>query len=176
MPNATTEMSRIVPGRSPSVPLIAGAAASLLSTLALFLCGRPDGHAGAAPTNATSQWVWGRRALAKSSLSLRYTLVGYAVHHAMSTLWAAAHRRMHPLRARSVPLGRTLAEAAGTAAMAFAVDYTVTPRRLRPGFEHHLSAGSMLMVYAAFALGLAAAFRVMDEQQHRARRGGGFAP
>ncbi len=163
------------PDRGLSAPLVAGAAASLLSTLALFVCGRIDGHGAAAPTNATSQWVWGRRALLRTSWSLRYTLVGYAVHHAMSTLWAAAHRRMHPPGARTVSLRRAIAEAAGTAALAFTVDYTVTPRRLRPGFEHHLSARSMLAVYAAFALGLAAAFRVMDELQ-RAGRDGSCAP
>jgi hypothetical protein len=41
-------------------------------------------------------------------------------------------------------------------AIACAVDYTSTPKRLTPGFEHHLSKGSMGLVYACFALGLAA--------------------
>ena len=153
--------------RSLPSTLLVGAAASVLSSLVLFVAGRLDGCSAAAPTNATSQWLWGRRALTKTSLTLRYTLVGYGVHHAMSTLWAAAHRRMH--RRRRVPLNWPVAltEATGTAALAFVVDYTVTPRRLRPGFEHHLSAVSMLSVYAAFTLGLAAATLALDESGGR---------
>jgi hypothetical protein len=39
------------------------------------------------------------------------------------------------------------------------VDYELTPKRLRPGFEVQPSKPAMLAAYAAFALGLAVAAR-----------------
>ena len=159
-----------------TLPLLAGAAASALSSVALVVCGHLDGRSAAAPTNATAQWLWGRRALLKTAVSARYTVVGYLVHHAMSTLWAVIHCRMHPRRATPRPLVRTLTEAAGTAALAYVVDYTVTPQRLRPGFEHHLSGRSMLAVYAAFALGLAVAMRAMEAREGARGEASGRTP
>ena len=49
-----------------------------------------------------------------------------------------------------------LAPAAVITTTAYAVDFHFTPQRLTPGFEHRLSKRSLLTVYAAFALGLAA--------------------
>jgi hypothetical protein len=50
-----------------------------------------------------------------------------------------------------------LAAGLGTAAVACTVDYTVTPRRLTPGFELRLSRPAMAAGFVAFGLGLAAA-------------------
>jgi hypothetical protein len=41
-------------------------------------------------------------------------------------------------------------------ALAAFVDYRLTPKRLTPGFEAHLSRSSMLGVFAAIGVGLAA--------------------
>jgi hypothetical protein len=46
-------------------------------------------------------------------------------------------------------------QAAATAAAAV-VDLALTPQRSTPGFERRLSARSLVMVYGAFALGVAA--------------------
>lgn len=48
-----------------------------------------------------------------------------------------------------------IAGAAAAAAVAYFVNYRLTPERLTPGFEHRLSRKSMTAVYACFALGLA---------------------
>jgi hypothetical protein len=48
-----------------------------------------------------------------------------------------------------------LGQAAAVSALAFFVDYQLTPERLQPGFDKRLSRPSMAMVYAAFGLGLA---------------------
>ena len=54
---------------------------------------------------------------------------------------------------------RTLPEALvgglATSAAAAATDYTLVPKRLTPGFEHRLSRGSMVGVFAAIAGGIA---------------------
>ena len=47
--------------------------------------------------------------------------------------------------------------AASVAALAAAVDYTITPKRFTPGWELVLSKGAMAVVYAAMAAGFAGA-------------------
>lgn len=125
--------------------------ASVLSTLAVTLFSRHRTGAAAAGTNATSQWFWYPRARHVERPSLRYTLAGYAVHHASSLWWAGAFELLAPQRARRT--GRA-ARAAGVAALAYVVDYHVVPRRLSPGFEHRIGAAGICAAYAAFALGL----------------------
>ena len=135
--------------------LVAGALASVSSTLALALAGRREAGSYAAPTNATSHWVWDREALRVYRPTVRHTVLGYLIHHATSTFWAVLYAWAHGNRphARSVPAA--LAGAGVAAATACAVDYTITPKRLTPGFEEHLSKPAMTWVYAAFGIGLA---------------------
>jgi len=58
-------------------------------------------------------------------------------------------------RRRCTPtVARLAAESAATSALALAVDYTITPNRLTPGYELRLSKRSIAAVYAAFAGGL----------------------
>jgi hypothetical protein len=45
----------------------------------------------------------------------------------------------------------------GTAAVACAIDYTLTPKRLTPGFELRLSRPALAVGFVAFGLGMAAA-------------------
>jgi hypothetical protein len=83
---------------------------------------------------------------------MRHTLTGYAVHHVCSYGWAVLHERW---RAGDERPQANIAKAAATAALASFVDYQLTPKRLRPGFETQLSKPSLLAVYTAFAVGLA---------------------
>jgi hypothetical protein len=138
------------------IGLASGALASLASTAALMLCGRRETGSYSAATNATSHWVWDRSAFAIYRPTLRHTALGYAIHHAMSTFWALLYARFFGARPSARSLPATLAAAGIASAAACAVDYTVTPKRLTPGFEHHLSRPAMAIVYATFALGLAA--------------------
>lgn len=136
--------------------LIAGTFASVASTVMLAWRGQSDVGSLSAPTNATSHWLWDREALSAKSPSWRHTAVGYAIHHGSSTFWALlyawlwVHRRPKPDSA-----SKSLASAGLATAAAFVIDYAATPKRLTPGFEHHLSKRSMAAVYATFAIGLA---------------------
>src|SRR5688500_12968523 len=136
--------------------LISGGVASVTSTIALSLLGKAELGKSAAPVNGPSQWIWGRHAPYQDRFSLRYTIVGYAVHHAASVFWAIWYEklRQHFAPAKNVPA--VLAPAVATAAAAYAVDFHFTPDRLTPGFENRLSQRALLMVYGSFALGLAA--------------------
>jgi hypothetical protein len=81
--------------------------------------------------------------------------VGYAIHHSSSIGWATLHEKHFagPLRGKS--FGYRLAAALVTASVACFVDFQLTPARLEPGFNKQLARPSLLLVYSAFALGLA---------------------
>jgi hypothetical protein len=136
--------------------LIAGAGASVLSTAVLMLAGRRETGSFVAPTNATSHWVWGRESLVADRASFRHTAVGYVTHHLAATFWAILYAWLYGNRPKAQSVPAALAGATAAAAVSCAVDYTVTPERLRPGFEHRLSRAAMTAMYGAFALGLAA--------------------
>jgi hypothetical protein len=134
---------------------VSGTFASVLSTAVLALMGKVSkGHAFA-PTNSTSHWLWGDEAYDAYEPSLRHTAVGYATHHASAVFWASIYERWldRPGRRSTAEIVR---DAAAMSAIAAFIDYRLTPRRLRPGFEQHLSTSAMVGVYAAFAAGLAA--------------------
>ncbi|WP_144641238.1 hypothetical protein [Bordetella genomosp. 13] len=146
--------------------LISGAAASVLSTLVLMRQGRTQAGSWAAPTNATSHWIWGDPALRADEVSWRHTFNGYAIHHAAAFFWATLHARSTATLSPRRDAAAIAAAGMATAAVACVADYTLTPRRLTPGFEHRLSTGAMAMAYGAFGLGIALASLAW-----RARRG-----
>ncbi|MES2898347.1 MAG: hypothetical protein V4723_01400 [Pseudomonadota bacterium] len=146
MPNWKTAMER---------GLVAGTSASLLSTAALAALGKGEAGSAFAPTNAISHWLWGDKAARHDTPSLKYTLVGYAIHHASATFWAVLFERALGRQLDRKEPARTLAGAAAASAVACFADYQLTPRRLHPGYEQRLSKPSLALVYAAFGLGLA---------------------
>ncbi len=135
---------------------IAGSVASIASATALALAGQREVGAAAAPTNATSQWIWGDRALHQDRPSLRHTATGYLIHHGASMFWGVLHARAWNGRQQRMQPGPALAGAAAASAIACFVDFKLTPHRLTPGYEHRLSRGALGVVYGCFALGLAA--------------------
>ncbi|HET9864847.1 MAG TPA: hypothetical protein VFP37_15495 [Steroidobacteraceae bacterium] len=139
--------------------LVSGASASLLSTAALALCGHLENRRPAGPVNGPSQWIYGRWAASVRTPSLRHTLTGFLIHHAMATGWALLHERAFGADKSAQTFPGRLGRAAVTTAVANFVDYQLTPKRLQPGFEKQLSRRSMFAVYAAFAVGLALVVR-----------------
>jgi len=135
--------------------LFTGSVAAVLSSAALLCGGRFERGRALATHNGPSQWVYGRAAAFRRSVTLRYTLVGYLVHHASSCLWAAAHHGVLGANARKRRFMQHLGTAAAVAALANVVDYQVVPKRLQPGFDKHVSRTSLFAAYAAFGLGLA---------------------
>ncbi|MDB5964874.1 MAG: hypothetical protein JWQ72_1374 [Polaromonas sp.] len=134
--------------------LVGGALGSALSTLALMAAGHRESGSLYAPTNATSHWVWGDEALRQDGLSVKYTLTGYAIHHASAALWAAIYSAAYGQREGARSPGKAIPGTLATAALACLIDYRLTPRRLTPGFEHRLSREAMLLSYLMFAAGL----------------------
>lgn len=145
--------------------VLSGAVASVVSSLALARRGQVENDAPLGPTNAISHWVWGDEAARHDEASVRHTLLGYLIHHASATFWAAFYERFFGRAARRNP-AQALLGGAAVAATACFVDYKLTPHRLQPGYEMRLSRRSLFLVYGAFALGLAAS----DLARQAARR------
>jgi hypothetical protein len=133
---------------------LSGTLASVASTLALLVAGRLGPQHPLAPVNAISHWLWGDRALHEDGPSLRHTAAGYLIHHVASLFWSTLHALAWD--GGPQPPARAIAAATATSAVACFVDFQLTPRRLKPGFEERLSRPALAGVYACFAIGLAA--------------------
>ena len=84
-------------------------------------------------------------------------------------MWALFYERW--LEQKESPSNaEIILDAAAMTAIAAIVDYGFTPRRLRPGFEHHLSPGGLLAVFAAFGAGLAAGGLMNRQHERRLQR------
>jgi uncharacterized membrane protein len=134
---------------------VSGTWAAIASGIALVLCARLERRRPLAPFNGPSQWIWGESEARRTRADWRHTALGYGIHHASAIMWGTLHEKMYaatPPRRPSVEVAR----AGATTLLAAFVDYALTPRRLQPGFDKHLSIPSIAGVYAAFGLGLAA--------------------
>ena len=133
-----------------------GSAASIASTIALAFCGKKELNDPLTPINGPSQWILGRRAPYQDGFRFPHTIIGYAIHHTMSVMWAIVFERWLEERQRDRQFD-ALTAGVVVSAIACAVDYQCTPERFTPGFEKRLSRKALFLVYAAFAAGLAAA-------------------
>lgn len=135
--------------------ILSGTAASLASAAALMVGSRIRDGSWAGGLNGPSQWLWGESEAYTRRATLRHTATGYAIHHSTSIFWALLYEAIFGGSRRKKPALQHCTEAIASAATAYVVDYHLTPRRLRPGFEKHVSPTGMVAVYAAFAAGLA---------------------
>jgi hypothetical protein len=135
--------------------LVTGTVASVVSTAALALLAKGEGKGALQPTNATSHWLHGEEAGRRRAPDAAHTAVGYATHHASALFWALPFQAWLAARPRRRP-AELLRDACAMSAIAAAVDYGATPKRLTPGWELVLSKRSIAATYGAMALGLAA--------------------
>lgn len=135
--------------------LVSGTLAGIFSAVVLAVTGKRDAGSAAAAVNAESHWLWGDESLREDRPTLRHTLTGIVTHQLSTVFWATLYALVRGKRTavRSVP--EALLGGIATSAAAAAIDYTLVPKRLTPGFEHRLSTGSMVGVFAAIAGGIA---------------------
>jgi hypothetical protein len=135
--------------------LVTGTVASIVSTAALALLARGEGKSAFQPTNATSHWLHGDSAASHREPDTAHTFIGYATHHASALFWAVPFEAWLAARPPRTAAG-LLRDACAMTAIAAAIDYGVTPKRLTPGWELVLSKRSIAATFGAMALGLAA--------------------
>lgn len=151
--------------RVASAAVVSGSAASLASAATLMACSAMHEGSAAGGLNGPSQWLWGEAEAYTREATLRHTVAGYAIHHSTSIFWAVLHEMVFHRGRHRKPAIQHCTEAAVSAATAYVVDYYLTPPRLRPGFEKHISPKGMVAVYAAFAAGLAVAAIARDSRR-----------
>ena len=151
--------------------LVTGTAASVFSAAALAALARNEGKGAAQPLNATSHWLHGDEAASVQRADAAHTAVGGATHHASALFWAVPFEAWQQYQPAPTT-GALLRDAAAMSAIAAAVDYGLTPKRLTPGWELVLSKRSLAATYAALALGLVAgsllARRVLSRDEDHA--------
>lgn len=139
-------------GRLLKADLLSGA----LSAAMLAWRGRTDAGSAAAPINAISHWLWPRVALRQDAASARFTATGLGVHFGAALLWCGLYEKLRSRRGAATP-ARAVGDAITVSTVAAVVDLACVPDRLTPGFEHRVSPRSLVLVYGAFAAGLALA-------------------
>lgn len=144
---------------------VAGTLAGLLSAAVLLAAGRRETGSAVAAVNAESHWLWGDESLRENRPTLRHTLAGFVTHQLSTIFWATLHAWLRGGRKPAMTVPEALAGGLATSAAAAAIDYTLVPRRLRPGFEHRLSTASMVGVFAAIAAGIALGSLLLRERQ-----------
>lgn len=135
--------------------LWSGALASLISSAVLSLAAQREKRSPLAPTNASSRWIWGDRAARRHDASLRYTGLGYAIHHVSASFRALVYEKCLEQRVRHAGAPTVLAAGMAVGVMACIGDYVIAPYRFKPGFEQHLSMPSLALSYGGFGLALA---------------------
>ncbi|KQW43280.1 MULTISPECIES: hypothetical protein [unclassified Roseateles] len=137
--------------------LVSDLLSSSLSAAVLAWRGRAETGSAAAPLNAVSHWLWPRKALQQNDVSARYTLTGTGVHFGAALLWSGLYESLRKRREeRGTATATTaVADAVVVSSVAAVVDLACVPDRLTPGFEKRISNRSLVMVYTAFAAGLA---------------------
>lgn len=145
--------------------LLSGSVASVLSTAALAVQGKIEAGDPVAPTNAISHWIWGDDASSEKGFQTKYTIPGYVIHHASAVFWAVLLERYYGHILDKSDAAHTVKVTGIAAAFACFTDYKLTPHRLQPGFETHLSKPSLFIVYASFALGLALGARAVRNKR-----------
>ncbi len=133
-----------------------GSVGAAVSTFALAAVALIEDKDAAQPLNATSHWLNGDRAARRRQTDLRHTGVGLGTHTAATVFWALCYETWLIDRPPN-DASDVIVRAASVAALAAAVDYTITPKRFTPGWELVLSKGAMAVVYAAMAAGFAVA-------------------
>lgn len=146
--------------QAPFAGWMAGALAGLASTVVLAWRGRAENGSAIGTINAPSHWIWGEAALKENRPSWRHTGLGSLIHHGSAVMWGVLYSRFVRRRQPAPSPLHEMRDAAAATAVAAVVDLVLTPQRLTPGFERKLSVRGTVLVYSAFAIGLALGSRL----------------
>lgn len=147
--------------------LVSGTLAGLFSAAVLLITGKRETGSAAAAVNAESHWLWGDESLREDLPTLRHTLTGIVTHQLSTVFWATLYALVRGERKAVKTVPEALIGGIATSAAAAAIDYTLMPQRLTPGFEHRLSRGSMAGVFAAIAGGIALGALLLRDPDER---------
>ena len=145
--------------------VISGLAGGILSEVASALHGRAERGRSDLPMHAVSHIAWGDEPESHKGRHTHNYVIGTALHHGASIFWATFFEALFG-RVAERSTGSALVGGATIAAAAYVTDYHVVSDRFKPGFDAHLSNRALFSIYAALAIGLAAATRLRGLYRH----------
>ncbi|HYC49196.1 MAG TPA: hypothetical protein VED01_27275 [Burkholderiales bacterium] len=146
--------------------LASGLAGGLLSHLVSSVRSRAEHGRGGLPMHAVSHIAWNDDPKSHRGVHAHNWAIGTALHHGASVFWAAFFEAFYGRDAER-STASALVGGATVAAAAYVTDYHLVSDRFKPGFEAHLSNRSLVAIYAALAIGLAAGARLRGLYRHQ---------
>lgn len=146
--------------------LISGAAGGLASHIAAATASRAERGRSDLAMHAVSHIAWNDDPESHTGRHAHNWAIGAGLHHGASVFWATFFEAFFGKRAERSTSAALVGGATITAA-AYVTDYHVVSDRFKPGFEAHLSDRSLLLIYAALAVGLAAGARLRGLYRHQ---------
>lgn len=134
--------------------LVKSQVAGLATTGAVAFCGLFEDGDAISPVNDISHIVWGDKAFDEGELSLKYTATGVLLNQSAIGVWALLHQIWFGRAQKRGDVEKSLLGGVFVAILAYIVDYHLVPKRLKPGFERHLTPRSLIFIYAILALAL----------------------
>ncbi len=134
--------------------LLKSQVAGFATTGAVALCGQFEDEDAVSPVNDISHILWGDKAFEQNELSLKYTGAAILLNQSAIGAWALLHQLFWGRALRRGQVEKSLMGGILVAGLAYLVDYHLMPKRLKPGFEQHLTPRSLLVIYATLALAL----------------------
>ena len=132
--------------------LITGTVACAATLAVAMICGAQTRSGPVAPINATSHVLHGEHAAQALGPDLRHTVPGAALNEGAGIFWSILYEGLFGRAGERGDLATAIAGGGAVAALAYFVDYHLVPKRLTPGWEHHLSRRALAIIYGALAL------------------------
>jgi hypothetical protein len=132
--------------------LLSGTIASAATAAIVAACGARDSGSALAPINAVSHIVWGDGASNVPVADLKHTVPGLLLNTGATVFWSAIYEGIFGRAADRGQIAKALLGGGAVAALAYATDYYVVPKRLTPGWEERVTNRSLALVYVVLAL------------------------
>ena len=134
--------------------LISGTIVGIATGIAGSVYAMADRKNPVAPINAVSHIVWGKEAIRRDDVTLKYTGTGALLHYFSSIWWALVYESWFGRKAEKKGARNALKNGVIVSGLAYIVDYHLIPDRLSPGFETRLSKYSLPLMFGVIALTL----------------------
>lgn len=134
--------------------IVSGTIAGLATAATAAICGARESGSAVAPVNATSHVLFGEEAGTVEGIDAKHTPLGFAIHMGSAIFWATLYEKAFGAAADRGDVTKAFAGGKAVASLAYLTDYHAVPKRLTPGWEERISAGSLALVFSALALSL----------------------
>lgn len=135
--------------------VITGSTAAAVASAIVAWRGQHDSRSAIAPINTTSHVIWGDQAASVEQATWQHTVPGILINAGAGIWWGLVFQKLFGEKVDQHGYATAALGGAATAALAYAVDYHLMPKRLTPGWEKRLSPPSLFLSMCGLGAGLA---------------------